>query len=189
MQSQTAGVNAALSQREAMNARLKVLACYQCKRCTNGCPTTFAMDIYPDEVIRRVILGQLDKVLNCNTIWVCSSCETCTTRCPNEVDIAGVMDYLKELAVRSGVRVPQPRSLAFHQAFFNDIRRRGRIFEGGMMQAYYLKSGELLRKLKDRSIREDIVLAINMFKRGRMPLRPEGIRAKKTVRELMKEAR
>ncbi|PQP34106.1 heterodisulfide reductase, partial [Desulfobacteraceae bacterium SEEP-SAG9] len=75
---------------------IKVSACYQCKKCTNGCPVTFAMDIYPDRVIRFIQLGQEDRVLNCNTIWICSACETCTTRCPNEVDIAGAMDYMKE---------------------------------------------------------------------------------------------
>ena len=62
-------------------------ACFQCRKCTNGCPVTFAMDLYPDEVIRMVILGQRDTVLSCRTIWVCAACETCTTRCPNEVKI------------------------------------------------------------------------------------------------------
>ena len=54
------------------------------------------MDLLPDRVIRMALLGQEDHVLGSNTIWVCSSCETCTTRCPNGIDIAGVMDWLKE---------------------------------------------------------------------------------------------
>ena len=70
-------------------------ACYQCRKCTNGCPVTFAMDLYPDEVIRMVILGQRERVLNCDTVWVCAACETCTTRCPNDVKIAELMDRLK----------------------------------------------------------------------------------------------
>ena len=58
-------------------------ACFQCRKCTNGCPVTFAMDFYPDEVIRMVILGQREAVLSCQTIWVCAACQTCTTRCAN----------------------------------------------------------------------------------------------------------
>ena len=74
-------------------------ACFQCRKCTNGCPVTFAMDLYPDEVIRMVIIGQRETVLRCRTIWVCAACETCTTRCPNKVKIAELMDSLKEMAI------------------------------------------------------------------------------------------
>jgi heterodisulfide reductase subunit C len=154
---------------------IRVSACYQCKKCTNGCPVTFAMDIYPDQVIRLVQMGQKQAVLTCNTIWVCSACETCTTRCPNEVDIAGVMDYLKEEAVRSGIALPQPRTYAFHRVFLDDIGRRGRVFEGGLLPRYMLKSGEMWRKIKELELRDDLELAYGMLRRGRMPLRPRGI--------------
>ena len=161
-------------------------ACYQCRRCTNGCPVTFAMDIYPDRVIRLVNLGQMERVLKCNTIWVCSACETCTTRCPNEVDIAGVMDNLKEMALEAGIRPSQGPTLAFHEAFLRDIEKRGRIFEGGMMQSYMLRSGEIFRKMRDRSIVEDIRMGLRLLKKGRMPIIPEGIKDKKGLRQLMK---
>jgi heterodisulfide reductase subunit C len=167
----------------------KVAACYQCKRCTNGCPVTFAMDLYPDEIIRRVNLGDLNRVLGTRTIWICSSCETCSTRCPNEVDIAGVMDFLKEMAVQRGLAAPEAQTRAFHESFLKEIEKRGRIFEGGLMQRYLLKSGEGLRKLADGSIREDMALGFSLLRRGRMPLWPERIRDRKTVRKLMKHSR
>lgn len=165
---------------------LKVPACYQCRRCTNGCPVTFAMDIYPDRVIRLVNLGQMDRVLNSSTIWICSACETCTTRCPNEVDIAGVMDNLKEMAIRSGIKAPQGATHAFHEAFLRDIGKRGRVFEGGMMQSYMIRSGEIFRKTRDGSIMDDVFLGLRMLKKGRMPLIPEGIKDKKALKDLMK---
>ena len=173
----------------SVDERLKVPSCYQCKRCTNGCPVTFAMDIYPDRVIRLVNLGQWDRVLNCNTIWICSSCETCTTRCPNEVDIAGVMDDLKEMAIQYGVPVPQPQTHAFHDAFLRDIERRGRVFEGRMMQDYFLKSGNLFGKLMDGTLIDYAFLGLNLFRKGRLPLLPEGIKDRKKVRELIGRAR
>ena len=167
-------------------AKLNFTACYQCKKCTNGCPVTFAMDLYPDQVIRLVILGQREKVLNCDTIWICASCATCTTRCPNEVDIAATMDTLKEMAIKEGVKIPQPRTHAFHKAFLDDIKRRGRIFEGRLMQSYLLKSGELFRKLADGTIREEINLGLNMYKKGRLPLRPKGIKGKKEIKKILR---
>jgi len=84
---------------ERLAGLTSVSSCYQCKKCSAGCPLTFAMDFYPDQVIRLALLGQEEQVLGCRTIWVCSSCETCTTRCPNNIDIAGVMDWLKEAAI------------------------------------------------------------------------------------------
>ena len=173
--------------RDEIASHLKTSACYQCKRCTNGCPVTFAMDLYPDEVIRRVILGQIDRVLTCNTIWLCSACETCTTRCPNEVDIAGVMDYLKEEAIRCGVSPPQKRTYAFHESFLKEIEKRGRIFEGGLMQRYMLRNGELFRKIGNGSIMEDVTLGLKMLRKGRMPLWPERIKGRKEVRQLMRK--
>ena len=167
-------------------SRLNLTSCFQCRKCTSGCPVTFAMDIYPDKVIRLAILGQKERVLRCNTIWVCSACETCTTRCPNEVDIAATMDALKEMAVREGIKSPQPKTYAFHKAFLNDIKRRGRMFEGRLMQSYFLKSGELFRKIADGTIKEDINLGLNMYKKGRLPLRPKGIRGKKEIKKILR---
>jgi heterodisulfide reductase subunit C len=142
------------------------------------------MDLYPDEVIRRVNLAQIDKVLICDTIWICSACETCTTRCPNEVDIAGVMDFLKEQAIVLGLDVPQQKSYIFHESFMKEIEKRGRIFEGSLMQRYMIKSGELFSKIGDGSIFEELKLGFDMFRKGRMPLLPERIKGKKEVRKL-----
>lgn len=168
------------------STRLNLDACFQCRKCTNGCPVTFAMDIYPDQVIRLVLMGQKERVLRCSTIWVCSACETCTTRCPNEVDIAGTMDALKEMALKERVQIPQPKTHAFHRAFLEDIKKRGRMFEGGLMQSYLLKSGEFFRKLANGTIREDINLGLNMFRKGRLPLLPKGIKGKKEIKEILK---
>lgn len=163
-----------------------VSSCFQCKKCTAGCPLTFAMDIYPDQVIRLVQLGQRDRVLCCSTIWTCSGCETCTTRCPNGVDVAGVMDFLKEKSVKSGMEIPQIKTLIFHRAFLNEIRKRGRVFELGLMKNYMQDSGELKKKWEEHTIGEDLALAWLMFKKGRMPLWPKGIRSKREIREILK---
>lgn len=161
--------------------------CYQCRRCTNGCPLTFAMDIYPDRVIRLLNLGLLDRILHCTTIWICSSCKTCTTRCPNQVDIAGVMDYLKEKAIEKGITPPEKATLVFHESFLKEIEKRGRVFEAGLMQRYMLMSRELPKKLRDGSIKEDVKMGINLLLKGRMPLLPESIKGRGEVKEIIRK--
>jgi heterodisulfide reductase subunit C len=160
-------------------------ACFQCRKCTNGCPVTFAMDIYPDEVIRLVILGQINTVLACQTIWVCAACETCTTRCPNDVRIAELMDCLKEMAVQAGLPSPQPRITALHETFLNNIKKRGRLYETTLLPVYLLKSGELRHKLSSGDWRYDLKLGRQMLSKGRVPLKPKSINGIKEVREIL----
>ena len=130
---------------ERLAGLTNVSACYQCKKCSAGCPLTFAMDFYPDQVIRLALLGQEDQVLGCRTIWVCSSCETCTTRCPNNIDIAGVMDWLKEEAIASGQASPQPGVTRFHQTFLDTVRLAGgRLSEPLLLGLYQWRRGGIL---------------------------------------------
>lgn len=152
---------------------IAVTDCYQCAKCSAGCPLTFAMDYLPHEIIRLSGLGQEDLVLKSNTIWVCSACETCTTRCPNDIDIAGVMDYLKERAVKAGRAVPQKNVLAFHKAFLDNIRLSGgRLNEPLLLGLYMLRSGEGFKKLKTGGLIDDLKLGLTMFKKGRLSVKP-----------------
>jgi heterodisulfide reductase subunit C len=161
-------------------------ACFQCRKCTNGCPVTFAMDLFPDEVIRMVILGQRETVLACHTIWVCAACETCTTRCPNDVKIAELMDSLKEIALREGVSSSQPRVLALHETFLNNVKKRGRLFETTLLPEYLLKSGDILNKWKSGIWRYDLKLGHRMFSKGRISLKPKSIKGTMEVRKILK---
>lgn len=74
--------------------------CFQCGACSSGCPMTEEMDLLPSKVIRFAQLG-MDEVLGYKTIWVCSTCFTCEVRCPRGIDIANVMEALRELRLRS----------------------------------------------------------------------------------------
>ena len=166
---------------------IKVSACFQCRKCTNGCPVTFAMDIYPDQIMRHIQLGLKKEILECATIWVCASCETCTTRCPNEIDIAGVMDFLKQKAAQGKDHRSGKKTRIFHQVFLNDIRKRGRIFEAGLMQNYLLKSGQLVQKLKNGTIGDEMRLGWTMARKGRLNLLPKKIKGMNEIRELFRQ--
>ena len=158
-----------LLERLSGETNLGVASCYQCKKCSAGCPLTFAMDLLPDQVIRLALLGQVESLLTCRTIWVCSSCETCTTRCPNGVDIAGVMDWLKEEALKQGKTLPQPEVAAFHRFFLEGVRANGgRVGEVRLVRRFALfklwhrpEVGELFSNFK---------LGLKLMQRGRLRL-------------------
>ncbi|NNL76075.1 MAG: heterodisulfide reductase [Desulfobacterales bacterium] len=160
-------------------------ACFQCRKCTNGCPVTFAMDLFPDEVIRMVLLGQRETALNCRTIWVCAACETCTTRCPNEVKIAELMDCLKEMAVQEGIPSPQPQISTLHATFLRNVQKWGRLYETTLVPAYLSQSGNLLEKWKAGTLRYEIQLGLKMFAKGRFPLFPKPIKGKREVHQIL----
>jgi len=146
------------------------------------------MDLYPDQVIRLAILGQKDEVLRSKTIWVCASCETCTTRCPNGVRIAELMDYFKELAVRESIPSPEPQVLALHQAFLETVQYAGRVFEGGLVPLYTLRSGQMFSKIREGSWRDDLRMAWRLYKKDRLPLVPKVIEGKEEVRDLLRSS-
>ena len=161
----------------------KISACFQCQKCTNGCPVTFAMDIMPHKAMRLLHLGLVDEVLHSDTIWVCASCETCTTRCPNDIDIASVMDNLRQLSQRQGVKSSQKNFPIFHSAFLSSIRRHGRVHETEMAVNYALKSGGIAGLLKQAGT------GLAMFTRGKIKLLPPRLRAKSQVRNIFKKTK
>ncbi len=165
------------------SAHLSVDACYQCKKCSSGCPLTFAMDLLPDQVIRLALLGQEEQVLRAVTPWVCSSCETCTTRCPNGIDIAGVMDWLKEESLTRGYSIPQAQVSRFHQSFLQSVRLGGgRLSEPLLLGLYSLRSGNTLEKLTSGELKEQLLLGWELARRGR--LKPRLPKKLKGAREI-----
>src|SRR5512139_1225889 len=100
-----------------LESGLNVQDCYQCQKCSAGCPVVFAMDYKPNQVMQMVSLGMKDRLLSSRTIWVCASCYTCSTRCPNDIDIAKVMDSLRQTALKEGVAPAERDVSLFHAAF------------------------------------------------------------------------
>ena len=152
-----------------------VYRCYQCLKCSAGCPMTFAMDYPPNQIMRMVQLGQEDELLASKTIWVCLTCNTCSIRCPNDIDIALVIDSLRERVLRKG-RAPAKENVAlFHRYFLDNVRKRGRTFEGELLARYQLKTGQAF---------QNAGLGLRMFLKGRMGLLPESVSNKKAFREI-----
>ncbi len=162
--------------------------CFQCRKCTNGCPASFAMDLFPDQVIRLALLGQKDEVLRSSTIWICASCETCSTRCPNGVKIAELMDYFKQLALETGIAPAQPQVAILHQTFLKNVRVAGRVFEGGLLPAYWYKSGQIKSRLKSGELRKDVKQGIKLLRKGRLPTMPQVIKGREEIEAIFRSS-
>ena len=152
------------------------LLCYQCGKCSTGCPVSDEMDILPHQIIHMLALGMDDRVLRANTIWMCAGCYTCAVRCPNDIDITRVMDDLRKRATEEGIECPLPDVLTFHRNFIRDFGRRGRVHELRMMGEFNLRT---------RRPFHDAAIGLKMFLKGRLHLMPE--RASRGFRRWMKK--
>lgn len=79
-----------------------VFACYQCGMCSAGCPLTEQMDRLPSQVIRDLQLDD-SSLLESNAMWVCASCLACEVRCPKGVDLAKLMEALRQIVLRAAL--------------------------------------------------------------------------------------
>jgi len=158
--------------------------CYQCLTCTLGCPVAHYMDHPPNEIVRMVQLGLKDQVLGCSTIWICASCESCVTRCPNEINIPHLMDVLHQMALREGVKPKEPHVPAFHAAFMDPIKRFGRQNEALMSAEHFMRS----RDFSVKTLKVAAGLGIGMVTKGKIKIMPARTgKGKAQVKKLFKE--
>jgi heterodisulfide reductase subunit C len=160
---------------------VKLAHCYQCGKCAAGCLVADQMDQTSCQVIRLLQYG-LEKyekrVLQSEGIWLCLSCETCSARCPQDVDIPKVIDFLRGEAVRLGLAHPGSKDiLALHRAFLDSIEQTGRLYEMGLVADY---------KLRSRHFLKDVALAPKMFFKGKLGLLPHLIKDRPGMKLLFK---
>ena len=139
-----------------------LMACLQCQKCTAGCPVSAMADVKPHEIVRMVQFGQRDELLKSQMLWQCTSCQTCATRCPQQVSVAAITDGLRRMSVAAKCAshsvVP-----TFNDIFMKSVRKRGRMHEAGLMAAFKLRTLRLF---------EDMAKLPMMLWKGKLPLFP-----------------
>lgn len=110
-----------------------ISACMQCGTCSGGCTNADLMDILPRSLVLMVQRGEWEKVLQSNTLWLCTSCQICTSRCPRGVRPSDIIEAVKAIAIQEGIKND---SVKFSQIFVELIEKRGILFEPEMMQKY-----------------------------------------------------
>jgi heterodisulfide reductase subunit C len=164
------------------HTEVKVARCYQCGKCSAGCPLSEEMDYPPSMIMRMLQTGNKtleEKVLRSFSIWVCLTCEMCFARCPMTIDIPKMMDFLREKALIERKANPKAKEIiAFHKSFLDSIKYTGRLYEIGLFADY---------KARTLKILDDMALAPAMLKRGKLNIFPEMIRGRKGVASIFKK--
>ncbi|MDR1962570.1 MAG: 4Fe-4S dicluster domain-containing protein [Planctomycetaceae bacterium] len=151
-------------------AHTKVADCYQCGKCSAGCPMVEKMDVLPSTLIRLVQYGDIEKAASTTAVWQCVSCLTCSTRCPKSVNIAGVIDVLKQVSLEKKCVHPKiKRVVAFQKSFLNTIYRNGRTNELEMVAEYKIRG--FLGDLNPLLALKDADLGLPMFLRGKLHIK------------------
>lgn len=160
-------------------ADVNLSACYQCRKCSIGCPVADRIESPPSEIIRRLQLGAGDELLQTGLIWTCLSCETCYARCPNRINFAAVIDALKAIAVEKGVARPEGDAPLFNRLFLDTVRSYGRAYDLKFIAKYKLGTG---------SMKQDMDKFPSMLKKGKMAILPPSGADKGRVKRIFEKA-
>lgn len=158
--------------------------CYQCGKCSAGCAVAEEMDYPPSMVMRMLQTNDeenFNSLLNSQSIWLCVSCQNCLTRCPMEIDIPQLMDYMRQKAYTSKTVNKNSKDIvAFHNSFLDSVKYTGRLYEIGLVAGY---------KMRTMHILQDMNVAPKMFVKGKLPLFPEMVKDKKQVGHIFKKTK
>jgi len=124
-----------------------VRRCFQCGKCSAGCPMATFMEHPPNRVMRLLQLGQWQRILAGRSIWYCVSCETCSTRCPNKVDLCAIMDALRKLSWDQDGPSKESYVQLANRLFLENIRTYGRQYEMRLAAVFNVKSGQFLKDM------------------------------------------
>jgi len=130
-----------------------------------------------------VQLGMKNEVLTSDTIWVCASCQTCNTRCPNDIGIAHIMDTLRQISQREGIPASKKDVPIFHAAFLSSIKRFSKIHEASMAAEFTLRSAGL------KGLMQQAGLGWTMFRKGKLNIFPAKLFGNRQVKSFFKQAK
>jgi len=166
------------------NTNVNVNRCYQCGKCSAGCAVADEMDYPPSRVMRMLQTNDEEnyrKIVSSETVWLCVSCQNCLTRCPMEIDIPHLMDYLRGKALQGKtVNKKAKNILSFHRAFLDSVKYTGRLYEIGLVADY---------KARTFNILQDMDVAPKMFAKGKLPIIPEIVKNKKQIGDIFKNTK
>ena len=158
-----------------LRSGVNISRCWHCLCCGSGCPFAADMDYLPNAILRLVQFGLKQEALESSAIWICVGCHTCSMACPQAIDMAAVMDTLREMALESGVKVGEPDILKFHNEVLKSIHRYGRTHKLAIMMRY---------KLWKRDWLSDLDVGLQMLSKRKLDLMPSTVHDLEEIRNL-----
>ncbi len=149
-----------------------IYLCYQCKKCTSGCPLAEHFDLEPHQIMRALQLGPEELALSSATIWLCAFCQTCSTRCPEELDVAQIMERLRMIALERGIKPQVPEVALFNEAFLRGVRFLGRSYELSLAAERNLRIGQPFK---------DLSWGFELLRKGKVGVMPHFVRQPRRV--------
>ncbi|MBP1545688.1 MAG: 4Fe-4S dicluster domain-containing protein [Oscillospiraceae bacterium] len=79
---------------------VNVRKCMRCGKCSGTCPSYDEMEFHPHQFVYMVESGDIEPLLNSDSLYKCLSCFACVERCPRGVEPAKVVEAVRLAAVR-----------------------------------------------------------------------------------------
>ncbi|MEW6365812.1 MAG: 4Fe-4S dicluster domain-containing protein [Acidobacteriota bacterium] len=152
--------------------------CIQCGTCSGSCPVSYFMDNTPRKLFAMIRAGLRDRVLESASLWLCTSCYTCTLRCPRQIAVTDIIYALKRLAMKEGKGAGAAKAVALASSFVAVVDRRGRNYEPELLIRYYLKTNPA-------AFVNQAGLGMKLLGRGRFPLKGEKIHGLDQIRTII----
>lgn len=74
--------------------------CMSCGKCSATCPAYDEMEYHPHQFVSMVKNGDIERLLNSQSLYRCLSCFACIDRCPCSVEPAKLVEAVRLIAIR-----------------------------------------------------------------------------------------
>ena len=78
--------------------------CMRCGKCSATCPAYDEMEYHPHEFVAMVEKGEIDKLTESKSLYLCMSCMACIQRCPRQVEPAKLVEAVRAAVIRQKTR-------------------------------------------------------------------------------------
>ena len=156
--------------------------CIQCGTCSGSCPVSYYMDNPPRKLFAMVRAGMREQVLESDSLWLCTSCYTCTLRCPKEIAVTDIIYGLKRIAIQEGKVSGAAKAAALADSFVDVVNSRGRNFEPELLIRFYAKTSPL-------AMLGQAGLGLKLLVRGRMPIVGKRIKGRDQIRTIIAKSK
>jgi len=150
--------------------------CLECGKCSGGCSNGHIFDYTPRKIVQMVKLGDEETLEGMDALWACLSCQLCLDRCPSGIDIPRILDYLREKAVKRGVKATRPHVHLFMGLMLEQAGEKGRVSEVPLMIRFKKKTGQYLM---------DAGLGFRMFLKGKLSFSPSRMRKPEDLKKCL----
>ena len=78
--------------------------CMRCGKCSATCPAYDELEYHPHEFVAMVEKGEIDKLMESKSLYLCMSCMACIQRCPRQVEPAKLVEAIRAAVIRQKER-------------------------------------------------------------------------------------